>query len=43
MLLFVGIKGYGDVWNYDLFVIYGGNEFEYGVINILNMFLGLMS
>ncbi|MDP6880139.1 MAG: TonB-dependent receptor plug domain-containing protein, partial [Alteromonas macleodii] len=40
MSLLAGIKGYGDVWNYDLSVTHGGNELEYGVINTLNTSLG---
>jgi iron complex outermembrane receptor protein len=38
--LLAGIKGYGEVWNYDLSVTHGGNELEYSVINSLNTSLG---
>lgn len=40
MSLVAGIKGYGDVWNYDLSVTHGGNELEYSVVNSLNTSLG---
>lgn len=40
MSLIAGIKGYGDVWNYDLSVTHGGNELEYSVVNSLNTSLG---
>jgi len=35
-----GIKGYGDVWNYDLSLTHGGNALEYSVVNSLNTSLG---
>ena len=35
-----GIKGYDEVWNYDLSVTHGENELEYGVANSLNTSLG---
>jgi len=34
------LKGYGDVWNYDLSLTHGGNELEYSVVNSLNTSLG---
>ncbi|MBU3021474.1 TonB-dependent siderophore receptor [Aestuariibacter sp. A3R04] len=40
MSLLAGIKGYGDVWNYDLSVTHGSNELEYSVVNTLNTSLG---
>ncbi len=38
--LLAGIKGYGNVWNYDLSVTHGGNKLEYGVVNTLNTSVG---
>ncbi|MBU2979464.1 TonB-dependent receptor [Alteromonas sp. C1M14] len=35
-----GLKGYGDVWNYDISVTHGQNALEYGVVNSLNTSLG---
>ena len=40
MSVLAGIKGYGDVWNYDLSLTHGGNELKYNVINTLNTSLG---
>jgi iron complex outermembrane receptor protein len=43
MSLITGIKGYGDVWNYDLSLTHGSNELEYSVVNSLNTSLGATS
>ena len=40
MSIITGLKGYGDVWNYDLSLTHGGNELEYSVVNSLNTSLG---
>ena len=40
MSVLAGIKGYGNVWNYDLSLTHGGNELEYSVVNSLNTSLG---
>jgi iron complex outermembrane receptor protein len=40
MSVLTGLKGYGDVWNYDISVTHGQNALEYSVVNSLNTSLG---